>query len=276
MHLQATQAQSHAVGGDPEHSSTEDGAGEEMGGLPGRAARLPLAHETGNLEEPSTKCEAGGQLNPHPDHYAARLPPAPRLLYGLSPLVVPRPGYWPPAVQLCGFWQPPPGLLDPPGAAPDCCAPPARPAAGGSLHAATPEGGRAASRGAAAARQDAGPGAAAEPLLQWRRELLPLWPLAGGSGQDPGQPAGGPCFASDVVHAAAASRPGGRQAPVCFDFGSMAALGLLGDVARAVAAVRGALGALGMRGVLLTGATPKPEPAAPQAAERFCVAGHST
>ena len=49
---------------------------------------------------------------------AASLPEAPRLLYGLSPRVVQAPGYWPDGVQLCGFWQPAPGLLDTPGAAP--------------------------------------------------------------------------------------------------------------------------------------------------------------
>ncbi|KAK9835230.1 hypothetical protein WJX81_007555 [Elliptochloris bilobata] len=43
------------------------------------------------------------------------------------------------------------------------------------------------------------------------------------------------------------------RGPVCFDFGSMAALGLLGDEALVVAAACGALEALGMRGVLLTG-----------------------
>lgn len=175
------------------------------------------------------------------------------LLYGLSPLMVPRPGYWPPAVQLCGFWQPRPGLLDPPGAAPERCGPPAWPAAGSSRQAASPEGGQAAGDGAGAARHAARPGAAAEPLLPWRRELLPLWPLAGDADQDPEQPASGARSASGAGHAAAAGGSGARQEPVCFDFGSMAALGLLGEEARVVAAMRGALEALGMRGVLLTG-----------------------
>jgi hypothetical protein len=40
----------------------------------------------------------------------APLPPPVPLLYGLSPLVVPRPGYWPAAARLCGpwFWNAPP------------------------------------------------------------------------------------------------------------------------------------------------------------------------
>ena len=160
--------------------------------------------------------------------------------------MVPRPGYWPPAVQLCGFWQPRPGLLDPPGA--DGCELLARPTAGSSLQAANSQGGQAISGGAAAACHGARPVAAAEALRPWRRELLPLWSLAGASDQDAEQPADG------AVRAAAAGRPGGRQAPVCFDFGSMAALGLLGGAAGVVAAARGALQALGMRGVLLTGA----------------------
>ena len=201
----------------------------------------------------STEHGAGGQLDPDLTNHAARLPPAPRLLYGLSPLVVPRPGYWPPAVQLCGFWQPRPGLLDPPGAAPNHCGAPARPAAGSSLQAASPEGGQAAGGGTGAACDTVRPGTAAEPLLPWRRELLPLWPLAGDADQDPEQPSIGACSTHDTEHAAAAGGSGARQNPVCFNFGSMAALGLLGEEARAVAAMRGALAALRMRGVLLTG-----------------------
>ena len=257
----------------------------------------------GDLECFSAEHEARGQLDPSPNYNAARLPPAPRLLYGLSPLAVPRPGYWPPAVQLCGFWQPrpglldppkatpglldppratpglldppratpglldpptatpglldppgaTPGLLDPPGAAPNHCGAPARPAAGSSLHAASPEGGQAAGDGVGAACHDVRPGAAAEPLLPWRRELLRLWPLAGDAGQGPEQPASGARSASDAERAAAAGGSGAGQKPVCFDFGSMAALGLLGEEARAVAALRGALAALRMHGVLLTG-----------------------
>ena len=207
----------------------------------------------GDLECSSAERKARGQLNPNLSNHAARLPPAPRLLYGLSPLVVPRPGYWPPAVQLCGFWQPRPSMLDPPRASPNCCGPPARPAAGSSLHAASPEDRQAAGGGAGVALQDATPGVAAEPLLPWRRELLPLWPLAGDADQGPEQPASGACSANDAEHAAAAGGLNARQKPVCFNFGSMAALGLLGEEARAVAAVRGALAALGMRGVLLTG-----------------------
>ena len=45
---------------------------------------------------------------------------------------------------------------------------------------------------------------------------------------------------------------GGRKL-VCFDFGSMAAVGLPGGEAHVVAAARGALERLGMYGVLLTG-----------------------
>ncbi len=41
----------------------------------------------------------------------APLPPPPPLLYALSEALVPRPGWWPPSVHLCGPWQvgwPPP------------------------------------------------------------------------------------------------------------------------------------------------------------------------
>lgn len=34
----------------------------------------------------------------------APLPPAPPLLYGLPEMLVPRPGYWPDSVHMCGFW----------------------------------------------------------------------------------------------------------------------------------------------------------------------------
>ena len=36
---------------------------------------------------------------------ATPLPPPPRLLYGVPESVVPRPGYWPDAALLCGFWR---------------------------------------------------------------------------------------------------------------------------------------------------------------------------
>ena len=206
------------------------------------------------MEQCSAKHEARGQPNPDPGGHAARLPPAPRLLYGLSPLVVPRPGYWPPAVQLCGFWQPRPGLLDAPGAALKICKKSEGPAAGSSLQAASADDGQAA-HGSGEACSDVGPGMVAEPLLQWRRELLPLWPLVASITQNAVQPADRPCSeANSAVHAAVASRLGVWHKPVCFDFGSMAALGLLGDAARVAAAMRTALEALGMCGVLLTGA----------------------
>ena len=40
---------------------------------------------------------------------AAALPPPTPLLYGFSEALVDRPGYWPPAVQVTGFWHAPPG-----------------------------------------------------------------------------------------------------------------------------------------------------------------------
>ena len=36
------------------------------------------------------------------------LPPAPPLLYAMSELVTPRPGYWPPSVRMAGVFAPPP------------------------------------------------------------------------------------------------------------------------------------------------------------------------
>lgn len=214
-------------------------------------------------------------------HALARaLPPAPQLLYGLSTLVAPPPQYWPAGARLTGFWQPAPGLLDLPTArAPDLAPepvsqPPAERACSRAaaraedqqslgLPAAEGQQPTAAARapgpvGSAAAGRVGQPGCAP----QWRRELAPLWPLAE-SAPDP--PAGAPqalLHAHGVSGGQASASSSGEGAdetrPVCIDFGSMAALGLPGGAAAAVAAVRGALLHLRMRGVLLTGAAVSP------------------
>ena len=38
-------------------------------------------------------------------HDRSTLPPAPLLLYGISPALLDVPAYWPPSVHICGFWQ---------------------------------------------------------------------------------------------------------------------------------------------------------------------------
>lgn len=88
----------------------------------------------------------------------------------------------------------------------------------------------------------------------WRCELAALWPLPESLMPD----LQGPLHTSGLSSIARGLQPapmrldGGRKL-VCFDFGSMAAVGLPGGEAHVVAAARGALERLGMYGVLLTG-----------------------
>lgn len=241
---------------------------------------------------------------------AASLPEAPRLLYGLSPRVVQAPGYWPDGVQLCGFWQPAPGLLDTPGAAPMALLEPwAEPAssdavqvpaasgqvpadAGGLLDfpraapskllrssvkpAALITRAEHACAGSGQARAEAGERLQGKPdshgirpsccaaswanqqqMPPWRFELAALWPLPESlmpDSQGPSHTSGGLPSTARGLQPAPTRLDGGRKL-VCFDFGSMAAVGLPGGEAHVVAAARGALERLGMHGVLLTGAS---------------------
>jgi len=216
-----------------------------------------------------------GAAQEEADDLARALPPAPRLLYGLSALVAPPPRYWPAGARLTGFWQPAPALLDPPGAgAPDpapqaapqppteraCARDAARaetqlPGAPAAQRPRPPAGARAPGpAGSAAADRVGQPGCAP----QWRQELAPVWPLAVNAA---GAAAGAPQAPLDAYGVSGGQAPASSAEdlrPVCIDFGSMAALGLPGGAAAAVAAVRGALLRLRMRGVLLTGAAASP------------------
>lgn len=131
---------------------------------------------------------------------------------GLSPAVIPRPGYWPASVQLCGFWH----SLD--------TFPPAQqqlpPALGRFVPTELGQQHGVGAFKAAAAAAAAGPAAAVAPYAE----------------------------------AAASPAEGQLGAPVCCDFGSMAALRLLPDPGRLLRVLRAAAELLGRRFLLQAGA----------------------
>lgn len=69
-------------------------------------ATLPNS-EINPSPKPSGSQSAEGNVEGRLESVAQPLPRPVPLLYGLSPLIMQPPGYWPGSIHMCGFWQQP-------------------------------------------------------------------------------------------------------------------------------------------------------------------------